>query len=226
MFQHEQGMAGTVLVIVIAWALAAVLMLTGTLVAARQIDETVAEIRGTVSGIDDNLDAIEMAEETTEISSQILSAAQPIEGQLDEVLVAADDIDGSASSILSTAGEIDGTVNSISGTAGEINSTVGSIQSNLSNTNSHVSSISQGVTDINHRADTIIGHVRSIQSDTSGILHEVREAEPGNDGIRGHAHSIDCSPAVFATSTHCSDGPSGAGDLLDLDDLLGGLLGG
>lgn len=217
MFHEEQGMAGTVLVVVIAWALAAVLMLTGTLVAARQIDETVADIRGSVTEIDDDLEAIALAEETTDISGRILTAAQPLEGQLDAVIAAADDIDGSASSILSTAGEIDASVNSITGSADEINATVESIRSRLSSTNDHVSSISQGVTDINHRADVIIGHVRSIQSDTSAVLHEVREREPTDDGIRGHAHSIDCRVG----GSHCQ---GAGGGLLDLEDVLGGLL--
>ncbi|HLJ09286.1 MAG TPA: hypothetical protein VKX24_12175, partial [Acidimicrobiia bacterium] len=51
----ERGLAGKILVGVVAWALGAVLLLTSTLVSAQQIDSRVERIRHTVSPIDHNL---------------------------------------------------------------------------------------------------------------------------------------------------------------------------
>ena len=82
---REAGLAGIALVIVIAWALAAVMMLTGTLIAAQQIDDRVATILGEVSPIDDDLDSVKLAQETDRIAKDILTAAEPLSGQLDQV---------------------------------------------------------------------------------------------------------------------------------------------
>lgn len=191
----EQGLAGTVLVIVIAWALAAVLMLTGTLVAAQQIDDLVADITTSVSAIDDDTASVALAEETTRISGDILSAAQPLEEQLDQVLGSVASIDTSVVSILDTAGSIDSSVNSIRASASDIDSSVRSINSRLDGTFAHVRSIRQGIEDINVRVDTIIGLVRGIESDTDDVRHVFRRGDnyPVDAGIRGHAESIDCS---------------------------------
>lgn len=226
---NESGIAGTVLVIVIAWALAAVLMLSVTLLAARDISETVGKlpdpeggsILNEVTDIDGNLGPVALATEIKRTSDDILTAAEPLDGQLDQVLAATDEIDASTRSILSTAGEIDSTVNSIDASAGEINGSVASIRDRLGSVDGTVDSIHQGVAGINQRADTVIALTRSIKSDSGAILSQVREREPLNDGIRGHAHSIDCRLAGDA----CERGASG-GELPDLPGLgsLSGLV--
>lgn len=219
---NEQGIAGTVLVIVIAWALAAVLMLTVTLVAAQDISDTVGQLPDPEEGsvlnevvdIDGNLGPVALATEIERTSADILTAAEPLEGQLDQVLDATDQIDASARSILSTAGDIDSSVNSIDASAGEINSSVASIRDRLASVDGTVDSIRDGVAGINNRADSVISLARSIQSDTDAIRFEVLEREPTDDGIRGHAHSIDCRLAGDA----CERGVSG-GELPDLPGL-------
>lgn len=226
---NEQGIAGTVLVIVIAWALAAVLMLTVTLLAARNISDTVGKLPDPEEGsvlnevvdIDGNLGPVALATEIERTSADILTAAEPLEGQLDQVLDATDQIDASARSILSTAGEIDSSVNSIDASASEINSSVASIRERLSGTDAHVDSINAGLREASGKSVTALALVRSIQSDTDAILFQVLEREPGDDGIRGHAHSIDCRLAGDA----CERGASG-GELPDLPglDALSGLL--
>lgn len=191
----EAGLAGTVLVIVIAWALAAVLMLTGTLIAARQIDDRVASITGSVSEIDDDLDLVELAGQVSDKAAAIDQAAAPLSGQLDQVIGAAGNIDTSARSILDTAGQINQTAGSINSTAGQIGSTVDSIHGHAGGILDTARSIEAGVAAINGRADTIIGLVRGIKADTGDILVAVVE------GVHPHANSIDCSPAV--TGSRC-----------------------
>lgn len=211
----ESGLAAIALVIVIAWALAAVLMLTGTLLSARQIDDRVVSITGEVSEIDQDLDAIMLTEETNRIAEDILAAAQPLDDHLNEVIAAAREIDGNVTSILQTAGsinttakDINSTVNSIRGNATSINesvksigATVDSIHGNAAAILSTAQSIDQGVADINSRADTIIQLVRGIKSDTGNILaHVGAEHGTAQRTIHGHANSINCNPVVVAAS--------------------------
>src|SRR5438094_7068122 len=105
-----RGLAGQILVGVIAWALVAVVMLTRTLVSAQQIDDRVFTIKNTVSPIDHNLDSVALAVKTNDIAGQILTAAKPLSGQLDQVVKSATSIDTSAASINGTAGSINQTV--------------------------------------------------------------------------------------------------------------------
>lgn len=207
----EQGLAGASLVIVIAWALAAVLMLTGTLVAAQSIDERVFEIRNLVSDIHEGTQFVELTEDINENAAGILDAAQPLSGQADQVIEAAGSINGTVTSILSTAGSINqtaGQINSnvlaIGGTEANIAGSVATIHEGLAGTLSHVEQIHQGVIDINGRADVILALVNAIKDDTGGINQVV-----GNHNvlsIAGHAHSIDCNELVVVLGVVTSTG--------------------
>lgn len=197
----EQGLAGASLVIIIAWALAAVLMLTGTLVAAQQIDERVFEITNTVGAIKDDTGHIALTQDINEAASGIREAAAPLSGQLDSVIASAGNINSSVDSILATAGEINqtaGTINStvlsINATARDIGASVDSIHSGLAGTLGHVREIHTGVADINRRADVVIAAVNGIKADTGAIRNEVGTV--GVPSIRGHAESIDCNSIV------------------------------
>ena len=95
-FSEETGLAGAILVGVIAWALAAVLMLTNTLVAAQQIDNRVDRITHTVGPIDRDLDSVNLAAETNRIAGEIRTAANPLSGQAQQIIDATASIDTSA----------------------------------------------------------------------------------------------------------------------------------
>jgi methyl-accepting chemotaxis protein len=230
---EERGVAGIALVLVIAWALTAVFMLTNTLVSAQQIDHRVGVIVHEVSPIDNDLDAVKLAAETNRVAGEIRTAAQPLSGQLAQVVDAAGGIDRSVVSILDSAEGINGTVKEINGTAKEINGTAGSINGtvkgiygNAASINDTVKSINGnggqilevvrsikgGVVAINQRADAIIGLVKAIKADTANILAQVGpgHGSPSNASIHGHANSIDCSnltgvPGVQTVprGTHC-----------------------
>lgn len=150
---------GLLLVIVIFWALAAVLMLTGTLINAREIDDTVDVINEQVGPIDKDLDNVKLAAETNRIAAKIRQRAQPLTGQADQIITAAKSIDGKVDSILATAG-------SINDTAGSINSTVRSI-------NSSVNSIGSEVVSIHGRVQSIGGSVNSIHGLVGSIFAKV-----------------------------------------------------
>lgn len=187
-YADESGLAERILVGVIAWALASVVMLTSTLITANQIDDKVAYIRTQVSPIDNDLDSVELAARTNVIAKDILTAAEPLSGQLQQVLDTT--IHDKAISIDQTAGEINRTVNSISATASEINGTAGSI-------NSKVTAINGSVRSIQGHANSINGTVHGIGGNFGGILDTVRQirgdhqVEGLGGGLAGAARRVD-----------------------------------
>src|SRR5581483_11979713 len=194
-FRDETGLAGKILVGVVAWALGAVLLLTATLVNAQQIDTRVDRITHTVTPIDHNLDSVKLAVVTNRIAGEILAAAKPLSGQADQIVQATASIDGTAKSIDTTVGQIGNTVKDINGTAKTIGGTVNSIGGNVGSIGASVNGIAatlkavldtagsirgdhaapssgfgEGISAINRRADFIINLVYLIKGDTGNIL--------------------------------------------------------
>jgi methyl-accepting chemotaxis protein len=185
----EAGVVGANLAIVLAFALFAVIQLTRTTIAAEQIDDKVRVIVGEVEPIDEELNAVPILDEVDRSAREILVAAQPLTGLLNEVVGSAGSIDTTVSSILSNATSINGTVRGIGGTVSSLQPVV--------------RSINDGVAAINGRADRIIALVRGIQGDTGNVLAEVGGASPGGHAgpggksIHGHANSIDCRLSIL-----------------------------
>lgn len=176
---------GLVLVILIFWALAAVLMLTGTLINANEIEDTVEVINAEVSstdGIDKDLDSVKELEQTRKTVASIRDAAEPLSGQAEQIITAAGAINKSAKSILSTAGSINTTAKSINGTVRSINASVNSIGGSVVQINQRVNSIGGNVSTINSRARSIFASVgpagatdsTSIKASVTRILSELR----------------------------------------------------
>ncbi|MGH9002034.1 MAG: hypothetical protein ACRDYV_02785 [Acidimicrobiia bacterium] len=186
----ERGLAAGILVGVIAWALSAVVLLTSTLVSANQIDDTVAYIRTQVSPIDKDLDAVELAETTNEIAGDILTAAEPLSGQLGTVLENTNSIDATAKSIDTTAGQINQVVHSINATAGEINGSVHSINDKVHAINGSVRSIQGAVNEINPTARLIEGNFAGTLAATRSIIGDHNAAGLGT-GLSGAARRVD-----------------------------------
>lgn len=200
--RNEEGLAGASLVIVIAWALAAVLMLTGTLVAAQQIDERVFEIRNLVTDIGEGTQHVALTQEINASAAGILDAASPLSAQLDQVVASASSINGTVTNILGTAGEINSVVTrdissnvlAIGASEAGIAGSVQPIHDTFSALLPVVQSINQGVADINGRVDVVLDNVHGIKSDTGNIRREVGTV--GTASIAGHANSIDCNSIV------------------------------
>lgn len=167
------ALPGIVLVIVIAWALAAVLLLTGTLINAREIKDDVTVINSQVSPIDKDLQSLALAAETVKISARINAAAQPLTGQASQILRAANRINASARTILTTAGTINQTVRAINGTVTQINGTVVSINGAVAAIGANVSSISARVGSIGSRVASIRAAVGSRNSHGNSISANV-----------------------------------------------------
>lgn len=206
------GLAGVVLVIVIAWALAAVLMLTGTLTNARQINRRVKLVNAQVGPIDNNLASVKLAGRTGRIAKKIDLAAEPLSGELNQVITTAGSINTKVGSILSKAQSINGVVtainttanainanaNAINATAHSINATVHSINANALSINATAHSINSNVHSINSHVQAIGGSVASIGGNVASIHARVVAIQ----GVVGPARATDRSINANANRIH------------------------
>jgi methyl-accepting chemotaxis protein len=170
----ESGLAGKILVGVVAWALGAVLLLTSTLITAQQIDTRVNRITHTVGPIDHDLDSVALAAETNRIAGEIQTAAKPLSGQADQIIAATGSIDTSAKSINSDVLQIGDSVNGIARDAGSINSNVTEINKTVKDINGTAKAISGTVNQIDGNVASIGGTVHGIDGNLSSVLETAR----------------------------------------------------
>ncbi len=163
------GLAGVVLVIVIAWALAAVLMLTGTLTNARQINHRVVLVNRQVDPIDKNVAFVKLARRTGQIAARINLAARPLAGELTQVIGAAGRIGNKVGSILTTAHSINRVVHSINGVVTSINGNARLINGNAHSINGVVHGINGNVNGINASVQSIGASAASIGASVGSI---------------------------------------------------------
>jgi len=185
---EQTGQTGIALIIIIAWALTAVFMLTRTLVSAQQIDNRVAAIDEATGKIKTDTGLVELLTETNATAKGILAAAAPITGQLAEVDQSAKSINSTVPSILSSAQSINSTVKVINPNVVSILGTVREIAAGASTLG--------GVRAINQRLDVAIGVINGIKGDTGSIRSEVRS---GPGGIHGRVCRLD----VIGADGHC-----------------------
>jgi len=179
-------MSPVVLVILIAWALLSVMFLTGTLLAARSIDRSVAVIKPNVDEIGSDAGFIDQARTIQNTSTKINRAAAPLTGELATTLeVASKGIDPKLKRILGKVGQINSVAGEINGTVLSIGGTVDQIYSNASEINSSVGSIGSSVKQINSSAQEINGSARSILSSGNSILSRVNSIDRGVATIVG-----------------------------------------
>lgn len=194
----RRGLAGVMLTFVIAWALIAVVLLTGVVTSARQINRDVGIlINPRLNAIHGNTRHIALAERTFALSKRIRSAAVPLTGELAGTLTAAQHIDTTASSILTRVQTINGTVSSIHGKVLGIGTTVDAIGGNVAAIGGDVQSIYRSVASIGADSGSILASVRSIGSDVGsvngdagGILSTARLIVPQVRGINARAVTI------------------------------------
>lgn len=174
--REERGLAGKILVGVVAWALGAVLLLTSTLVSAQQIDNRVGRITTEVSPIDKDLDSVNLAIETNATAQEIAKAAKPLSGQLDQVL---------ATRIKERAESIDANVNAIGASVDSINARAKGINSDVLSINGSVRAINGTAESINSTVRSIDGNVASIGASVHGIDGSLKAVLQTAQSIRG-----------------------------------------
>ena len=185
-------MSPVVLVILIAWALLSVMFLTGTLLAARSIDRSVAVIKPNVDEIGTDAGFIAQAKTIQETSTKIRAAAKPLSPLLASTLTTAQKgIDPKLKSILGKVGRINSVADEINGTVLEIGTTVDGIFGSASSINTSVLSIGSAGKTILKSAREINTSAKSILSSGGGILTRVNSIDKAVATIVGLATDID-----------------------------------
>lgn len=191
-------MSPVVLVILIAWALLSVMFLTGTLLAARSIDRSVAVIKPNVDEIGTDAGFIDQARTIRDKTVKIRAAAAPLSGHLASTLnVAQKGIDPKLKSILGKVGRINAVAGEINGTVLEIGSTVDQIFASASSINTKVNSIGRSVQSINSDVKTINNSAKSILSSGGSILSRVNVIDKAVATIVGLATDIESGSGGF-----------------------------
>ncbi len=208
------GMSPVVLVILIAWALLAVIFLIGTLLAARSIDRSVSgvtnrvaadgkpekNIKTTVEEIGREGKFIDEARKTVQISTAIRKAAAPLSASLGRTLEIADKgIDPKLKSILGKVDDINQVAGEINTTVVGIGATVDQIFTNAVEIGGSASSIDGDVGEIRTSANQITGSARSILSNLGQILAVANNIDRNVNGITSTVSSIDGTADAILT---------------------------
>ena len=191
----DRGIVGVNLVLVIAFALYAVIMLSRTTLAAKQIDDRVRVIVTEV-GPGSNVSRLDETQKLNTIgrtAEDIQAAARNLSGQAQVILDTARSIDNTVSAINANANEINGVVKSINSTAASLLPTV----QNIHGDDGNMDPLRGGVWSINQRADIAKPDVAGISDDLGQVFARVgAEGPPGhqpNVQIHSHVNSINCA---------------------------------
>lgn len=212
MRRDSRGIVGVNLVLVVAFALYAVIMLSRTTLAAKQIDDRVRVIVTEV-GPGSNVSRLDETQKLNTIgktAEDIQVAAAPLSGQAQQIIDTAKSIDNTVSAIYANANEINSTVHGINSTAAALLPVVHTIHGDGSDSNT-----TGGVDLINRQAQAALqpDAVLGIQQDLHAVLADV-----GASGTGGHTPG---TIHVHVNSINCAlTSPSGG-----LLGLVGGLLG-
>ncbi|MGH3786887.1 MAG: hypothetical protein ACRDRG_10145 [Pseudonocardiaceae bacterium] len=193
------ALPGIMLVIVVLWALTAVIFLTGILAAANRIESRVGIINNALTPINTELDVVPVLANVVDSANQIRDAAANLSTTIGRVTDSAASIDQSLNQVEGAVPLINQSAKAINASALEINSSVGTIGPNLVTVEGLVGTINQSVDNIDGdlaavlnnvydirgrvviatgQADDIIRNVRDIKGDTGSISSAV-----GTEGI-------------------------------------------
>ena len=192
--RDDRGIVGANLVLVIAFALYAVIMLSRTTLAAKQIDDRVRVIVTEV-GPGSNVSRLDETQKLNTIgktAEDILAAARPLSGQAQVIIDTAKSIDNTVSAINANANEINGTVKSINSTAASLLPAVQNIHGDDS-----FDARTGGVSAINQRVDALSSPVGGLSDDLGRTSRHVGLGGPGghspNNTVHSHVNSVDCA---------------------------------
>jgi hypothetical protein len=205
------------LVIVILWALTAVIFLTGILAAANRIESRVGVINSSLTPIASKLNTVPILTKVQDTANQIRDAASNLSPTIGRIADSASSIDNSLKNVGQTVGPINQsakqinasvlTINSavrtiapnletVLGNARSINATVHSIDGELAATLDNVYDIRSRVVTVTNQADDINRSAKTIDGDTTVISNIVGTA--GFRGtVNGNAYAIEKNPILL-----------------------------
>jgi methyl-accepting chemotaxis protein len=208
------------LVIVILWALVAVIFLTGILAAANRIESRVGQINSSLTPINNKLNTVPILTNVSNTANQIREAASNLSPTIGRIADSASSIDASLKQVGDTVGPINKSAKAINasvlqinqsvgtigpglanvlGLTGTINASVHSIDGELAGTLNNVYDIRGRVALVTGQADDILRTARQIHGDTSSISAIVGVAGIPRT-VNGNAHGIESSPLLLRSA--------------------------
>ena len=215
-----QALPGIMLVIVVLWALTAVIFLTGILAAANRIENRVGVINSALTPINSKLNTVPVLANVSNAANQIRVAAANLSPTVGRIADSASSIDSSLKQVNETVGPINQSAKQINasvleinksvaaiapnlvtvlGSAQSINASVHSIDGELAGTLDNVFDIRSRVVLVTGQADDIIRSARDIKGDT-GFISAVGGTAPRTGTINGDAFGIETSPILLRSS--------------------------
>ena len=192
MRRNESGIVAVNLVLVIAFALYAVIQLSRTTLAVKQIKNRVQTITtevGPGSNVS-RLDETAILNTVADRADQILAAARPLSGQANDILLAAQSIDNTVSSIQSTAGSINGVVKDINGRLSALAPVVNQIKGSPGTIDNP--GPGTGTTGINIRVDNALRNINGIGADLRTVHQRVVQIDASAAGINQQVNNPTC----------------------------------
>jgi methyl-accepting chemotaxis protein len=208
------------LVIVVLWALTAVIFLTGILAAANRIESRVGVINNALNPINQKLNTVPVLTQVSNTANEIRDAASNLSPTIGRIADNASTIDQSLKSVNNVVGPINKSAKEINasvltinqsvntigpnlitilGNAQSINRTVHSIDGELAGTLDNVYDIRSRVVTATNQADDIDRTAKTIKGDTSFISNVVGTA-PFAGTVNGDAFGIETSPLLLRAS--------------------------
>lgn len=211
------ALPGIMLVIVILWALTAVIFLTGILAAANRIESRVGGINSSLTPIASKLNTVPILTKVQDTANEIRDTAAPLSPIIGRIADSAASIDGSLKSVGQAVGPINESAKAINASvltinaavktinpnletilanAREINSTVHSIDGQLAAVLDNVYDVRSRVVLVTGQADDINRSAKGIDGDTTSISNVVGTA--GFRGtVNGNAFAIEKNPLLL-----------------------------
>ena len=183
-FLLKRGLPFLAVVVVAAWAVFAVVSLSGTLISTHQIIDSVAEINTVYPRVDKNLKSVPLALETARVSGEIDKATKPVGPAFTQIVDAVNGIQASAAGILQAGGEINTSAKSINAGVKSINAVAVPIGASLASVDDRVRSIRDSAHGIKDKFDDILDNSHSINDRVRGINNRAETIHDVGKGIR------------------------------------------
>ncbi len=191
--RDEKGIVALNLVLVIAFALYAVIQLSRTALAAKQIKQRVKTITtevGPGSNVS-RLDEVAILDTVAARADQILAAAKPLSGQANDILIAARSIDATGSRILDNAQQINGSARSINGTFQSLAPVVNNIRGRPGSIDALTPGHVGGIQATNVRLDNLLRSVAGIHADLNATSANVSSIDAHASDISATVNNVD-----------------------------------
>lgn len=193
-------------IVFFAFALAALVFLTKSAVAANAINRDVgAAIAPSTVGINKSTSALPALNSTMALTEKIAKATDPLAGHLGHVVTSTDNIDGNLSQIQGDVTEIGETVEEINSDVGQIRPEIFTLSEGVNGVHSKAGSISSSLAQVANDTDSMTRSLTGINASLASVLRDTKPLDVNVSGIsktingvKGHTLSIANSPILLA----------------------------